>query len=169
MILIILPLVRLPHLFLNESEKRLALVKNSIDLYSLLPEYYQSISEKNNLYKEYTKELDGRIAKLDFDGIWEFINNHVFLEEDQDTVLIHESEHWHKIKEIIVKKDLRLTKANFRMFSNISVSLPKTIYELDIQNYFDEDGIERNILLPKKEYLAEVYDSKLGTDKWLIQ
>ena len=40
---------------LYESEKRLGLVKNSIDLYSLLPEYCQSISEKNNLYKEYTK------------------------------------------------------------------------------------------------------------------
>ena len=55
------------------------------------------------------------------------------------------------------------------MFSNNSASLPKTIYELDIQDYFDEDGIERNILLPKKEYLTEVYDSILGTDKWLIQ
>jgi CRISPR/Cas system-associated endonuclease/helicase Cas3 len=154
---------------LEESEERLGQIRNSIDLYSLLPDYYQSISEKNNLYKEYTKELDDCIAKLDFDGIWEFINNHVFLEEDRDTVLIPESEHWNKIKEILVKKDLRLTKAEFRMFSNISASLPKTIYELGIQDFFDEDGIERNILLPKKEYLTEVYDSVLGTDKWLIQ
>jgi CRISPR-associated endonuclease/helicase Cas3 len=84
---------------LFESEKRLELVKNSIDLYSLLPEYYQFISEKNNLYKDYTNELDDRITKLDFDGIWEVINNHVFLEEDQDTDLIPESEHWHKVKE----------------------------------------------------------------------
>ena len=153
----------------KESEERLGLIKNSIDLYSSLPEYYQSISEKNNLYKEYTEELNNRIAKLDFDGIWEFINNHVFLEEDRDTVLIPESEQWNKIKEILIRKDFRLTKAEFRMFSSISASLPKTIYELGIQDYFDEDGIERNILLPKKEYLSEVYDSTLGTDKWLIQ
>ena len=57
---------------LNESEKRLKVVKDSIDLYSLLDEYYESISEKNQLYKNYSKELDERITKLDFDVIWEF-------------------------------------------------------------------------------------------------
>jgi hypothetical protein len=63
----------------------------------------------------------------------------------------------------------KLTKNDYRTFSSISASLPKTIYELGIQNYFDSDVLEtRNILLPKKEYLTEVYDSTLGTDKWLI-
>lgn len=51
---------------LDESEERLKVVKDSIDLYSLLDKYYESISEKNELYKNQSKELDGRITKLDF-------------------------------------------------------------------------------------------------------
>jgi len=38
-----------------------------------------------------------------------------------------------------------------------------------VLDYFDDDVLEKNILLPKKEYLNEVYDNILGTDKWLIK
>jgi hypothetical protein len=33
---------------------------------------------------------------------------------------------------------------------------------------FCNSALEKNILLPKKENLREVYDDILGTDKWLI-
>jgi hypothetical protein len=33
---------------------------------------------------------------------------------------------------------------------------------------FYNSALEKNILLPKKENLREVYDDILGTDKWLI-
>ena len=151
---------------LNESEPILKKVKNSIDLYSELPRYYQSISEKNNLYKNYTNELNGYIAKLDF-AIWNFINNYVFLEDERDSVLIPDVEDWHKIKEILLKK--KLSKIDYRMLSNISASLPQAIHKLEIQDYFDEEILEKNILLPKKEYLREVYDKRLGTDIWLVK
>jgi len=134
-----------------------------------LPRYYESISERNNLYKQLSKELDDYIAKLDFDKIWEFINNHVLdnaLENERDTVLIPEVEEWDGIKQRLMKK--RLTKTDYRTFSNISASLPKKVYDLRIQDYFDVDVLEKSILLPKKEHLNEVYDSILGTDKWLI-
>ena len=36
----------------NESIKILKEVKDSVGLYSSLPKYYESISEKNNLYKQ---------------------------------------------------------------------------------------------------------------------
>ena len=134
-----------------------------------MPRYYESISERNNLYKQLSKELDDYIAKLDFDKIWEFINNHVLdnaLENERDTVLIPEVEEWDGIKQRLMKK--RLTKTDYRTFSNISASLPKKVYDLRIQDYFDVDVLEKSILLPKKEHLNEVYDSILGTDKWLI-
>jgi len=134
-----------------------------------LPRYYESISERNNLYKQLSKELDDYIAKLDFDKIWEFINNHVLdnaLENERDTVLIPEVEEWDGIKQRLMKK--RLTKTDYRTFSNISASLPKKVYDLRIRDYFDVDVLEKSILLPKKEHLNEVYDRILGTDKWLI-
>jgi hypothetical protein len=74
---------------LNESEEILKTAKDSTELYSSLDKYYKSISEKNNLYKDHSKQLGDLIGKLDFDGIWEFINNYVLdntLENERDTV-----------------------------------------------------------------------------------
>ncbi len=152
---------------LNESEKILRIVKDSTELYSWLSQYYQSISEKNNLYKKYTNELNEYIARLDFDEIWNFINKHVFLEEERDSVLVPDIKDWDNIKEILSKE--KLTKNDYRMLSNISVSLPQSIHKLDIKDYFDEEIFQKNMLLPKKEYLDKVYDNRLGTDIWLIQ
>lgn len=47
--------------------------KDSTDLYSSLAQYYKSVSEKNKLYEDHSRQLDGLIARLDFDGIWGFI------------------------------------------------------------------------------------------------
>jgi hypothetical protein len=41
-------------------------------------------------------------------------------------------------------------------------------HDLNIEDYFDSEALERNILLPKKEYLNRVYDNMLDTDRWLI-
>jgi hypothetical protein len=142
-------------------------VKDSTELYSALPQYYKSISEKNNLYINYTNQLNEYIAKLDFDEVWTFINNHIFLDEERDSVLIPDIQDWDNIREILLKK--KLTKTDYRRLSNISVSLPQSIHKLDIQDLFDEEIFEKNILLPKKEYLDQVYDDKLGTDIWLVR
>ena len=143
--------------------------KDSTELYSSLDKYYKSISEKNNLYKDHSKQLGDLIGKLDFDGIWEFINNHVLdntLENERDTVLIPDMHEWDGIKKLLMKK--RLSKTDYRTFSNISASMPKKVTDLAIENCFDSEVLEKKILLPKKEYLSKVYDSVLGTDKWLI-
>jgi hypothetical protein len=44
---------------LDESEKILKWAKDSTELYSTLPQYYKSISEKNNIYKDHSKQLSG--------------------------------------------------------------------------------------------------------------
>ena len=111
--------------------------------------------------------LNEYIARLDFDEIWNFINKHVFLEEERDSVLVPDIKDWDNIKEILSKE--KLTKNDYRMLSNISVSLPQSIHKLDIKDYFDEEIFQKNMLLPKKEYLDKVYDNRLGTDIWLIQ
>lgn len=82
--------------------------------------------------------------------------------------MIPDLQEWDGIKKLLMKK--RLSKTDYRTFSNISASLPKKVYDLpiNIEDYFDGDILEKNMLLPKKEYLSKVYDSVLGTDKWLI-
>jgi CRISPR-associated endonuclease/helicase Cas3 len=155
---------------LNESEKILREAKDSTQLYSSLAQYYKSISEKNESYKEYSRELERHTSQLDFDKIWEFINNHVLdsaLENERDIVLIPDIQEWDEIKQILSQK--KLTKTSYRRFADISATLPKKVYDLGIEDYFDAEVLEKNILLPKKEYLNEVYDAVLGTDKWLIK
>ena len=70
---------------------------------------------------------------------------------------------WDEVKELLMKK--RLTKTDYRRLSNITASLPKKVYDLGIVDDFDPGALEKNILLPRKEYLNQVYDSILGTDK----
>jgi hypothetical protein len=136
----------------KESEEVLKRIKDSSELYLSLPQYYESVSEKNNLYKKHAKVLDERIAKLDFDGIWEFINNHVLdnaLENERDIVLIPDVQEWDEIKQILMKK--RLTKSDYRRFSNISASLPKKVHDLGIgEDYFDDDALEKTSCCLKK-------------------
>ncbi|MGC2427010.1 MAG: hypothetical protein WA421_08245, partial [Nitrososphaeraceae archaeon] len=154
---------------LNESEKILREAKDSTQLYSSLAQYYKSISEKNESYKEYSRELERHISQLDFDKIWEFINNHVLdsaLENERDIVLIPDIQEWDEIKQILSQK--RLTRTSYRRFAEISASMPGKIYDLGIVDYFDDEALEKNILLPKKEYLNQVYDDVLGTDKWFL-
>jgi CRISPR-associated helicase Cas3/CRISPR-associated endonuclease Cas3-HD len=151
----------------NESVKILKEVKDSVGLYSSLPQYYESISEKNNLYKKHTVELNSYMLKLDFDATWDFINRHVFLEDERDSILIPDINEWEEVKQGLTNKNR--TRRDYRKYSYLTASLPKSIDKLRIRNYFDPDLLEQNILLPKKEYLNIIYDPRLGTDKWLIQ
>jgi hypothetical protein len=74
---------------------------------------------------------------------------------------------WDEIKRILTQK--RLTRTSYRGFAEISASLSQKIYDLGIADYFDDAVLEKNILLPKKEYLNEVYDDVLGTDKFFLK
>jgi hypothetical protein len=129
-------------------------------LYFSLTQYYKSLSEKNETYKKYSEELEFHLSRLDFDKVWEFINNYVLdnaLENERDTVLIPDLDEWDEIKVRIT--DSSLTRTGYRRFSDISATLPRKIYDLGIQRYFDEEALEKNILLPRKEYLDEVLHS----------
>ena len=94
-------------------------------------------------------------------------HNKYVLEDERDPVLIPDMKDWDQVKELLMMKK-RLTKTDYRRLSNITASLPKKVYDLGIVDDFDPDALEKNILLPKKEYLNQVYDNILGTDKWLV-
>lgn len=42
------------------------------------------------------------------------------------------------------------------------------LYDLGIEDYFDNEVLQKDIFLPKKEYLGKVYDDTLGNDKCLL-
>jgi len=154
----------------NESLKILKQIKNSIELYEKLKDYYLTISVKNQKNKELADKLSFRMAKMDFDGVWEFVYSNSLAEDEKDTVIIPDKNQWNQIKNDLTRSE-KFNKNTFRKFVRYTASLPKSPQKLGILEYFDKDLLSRNILMPKLEYLDEVYDSKnnLGLDVWLTK
>jgi len=142
----------------KESLKILKKVENSEQLYEQLPSYYQSISEKNERIKKFNEDIEKKFETLDFIGIWEEINKEAHLEENEETIFIPSAEEWDKVKG-------KLLKGEIQSLAYLTANLPPS-QKLNLEN-FDEELLEKNILLPKKEYLDKIYDKKTGLDKWL--
>jgi CRISPR/Cas system-associated endonuclease/helicase Cas3 len=154
-----------------ESLPILKQVTTSDELYNKLEQYYATISEKNQSNKEKTERLLRHVSNMDFDKVWEFVDKYA-LPDDGDIVYIpYNLKEWENIKsEFMVPENSK--KDAYRKFANLTASLPKSIRPSlgDYLDYFDEDLINRNILLPKRRYfeseerLREIYHEKLGFD-----
>ncbi|PIY90337.1 MAG: hypothetical protein COY74_02010, partial [Nitrosopumilales archaeon CG_4_10_14_0_8_um_filter_34_8] len=147
-----------------ESQKRLENIHNSKELYAILEQYYSDISTRNKRNLAKTDYLESYIEDLDFEGVWKFVKNALFAEDDRDTVFIPELEKWDDVKEALVNNQL---KDNFKKYGECTATLPRSVYKIGIE-YFDEKLLEKNILLPKKEHLKTIYDENVGLDKWII-
>ncbi|MFY9300239.1 MAG: CRISPR-associated helicase Cas3' [Candidatus Nitrosotenuis sp.] len=147
-----------------ESQEQIKKISDSRDLYAILPKYYEKISVANRTYAKKLEELENHIERMDFEGVWDFVNRHVFLDDEKDTVFIPDMYQWDEVKEALVNG---LPKDAYKKFGDLTASIPSGI-NLSVGDFFDDVLIEKNILLPKKDRLAEIYDQKLGLDKWLV-
>ena len=154
-----------------EWKKSLDIIKTihtSEDLYDLLPDYYKEIFEENQKNRKLLDELKIHMTNLDFEKIWEFIRNKALPDDQQDSVYIPKSEqHWHEMKYAF--SDPKKSKNLIRRFSRYTAQLPKNPEKLGIVDYFDDDLYERNVLLPKLEHISDIYDHKVGLDKWIAK
>lgn len=149
-----------------ESLKIIKDVKTSEELYDKLETYYKIISEGNNYNKSRAIELDSYVRRLDFAEIWNFAKKHLLPEEHQESVFIPESEsQLNEIKNLFMKEG-KNRKREVRKFSEITAQLPNSPDKLGISNLFDEECYEMGVLLPKWKNLNEIYDKKVGLDKW---
>ena len=148
----------------DESWKRLENIHNSKELYGILEQYYSDISARNKRNIAKTEELETYIQNLDFEKVWTFVKNELFADDDRDSVFIPELENWDELKDALVNNQL---KDNFKKYGLLTATLPRSVYKIGIE-YFDEELLEKNILLPKKEHLKTIYDENMGLDKWII-
>lgn len=148
----------------DESWKRLQNIRNSKELYSILEQYYGEISARNKRNIAKTVELETYVQNLDFEKVWTFVKNELFADDDRDSVFIPELENWDELKDALVNNQL---KDNFKKYGLLTATLPRSVDKIG-REYFDEELIEKNILLPKKEHLRTVYDENMGLDKWII-
>jgi CRISPR-associated helicase Cas3/CRISPR-associated endonuclease Cas3-HD len=147
------------------TQQKIANVTNSTQIYGILEQYYEEISARNQRNIQDTELLERRIADMDFDGVWKFIRNMVFQQDDRDTVFIPDEDDWEDVKNGLL---YGITRDNFKKFGKLTASLPVSLDKVGLE-YFDEELMEKNILLPKKEYLRTIYDENTGLDSWLME
>jgi len=139
-------------------------IHSSKELYDILEQYYSDISADNQLNRNNTQELENYIQRLDFEKIWECVKKNVFEEDGRDSVFIPEYNDWDELQDSLVNNRL---KDNYKKYGLLTATLPRSVYKIGIE-YFDEELMEKNILLPKKECLKTIYDEDVGLDKWVI-
>ena len=139
-------------------------IHSSKELYDILEQYYSEISADNQLNRNNTQELENHIQHLDFEEVWKCVKKNALKEDDRDSVFIPESKDWEKLKDSLTNNRL---KDNFKKYGLLTATLPRSVYKIGIE-YFDEELIKKNILLPKKEHLKTIYDEDMGLDKWIV-
>lgn len=153
-----------------EYEESIPILKNissSVELYEMLPQYYKTIHDKNELNKSISANLMDFMKKMDYQNVWDIVYREIFADEYQETVFIPNSENmWHELKNEIMSAG-KITKSISRRFSYYTASLAKSPESLGILHLFDEEMLEKKILLPKLDLIDEVYDPKIGLDIWL--
>ncbi len=147
------------------TQEKILGITNSVQIYDILDQYYSEISKRNTSNSEATEELERLIARMDFDGVWEFVRNKVFQEDSRDTVFIPDIEDWDEVKNGLL---CGVTRESFKEFGDLTASLPISLDKVGAE-FFDEKLMEKNILLPKKEHLETIYDKDMGLDKWIIK
>jgi CRISPR-associated endonuclease/helicase Cas3 len=151
----------------RESLKILQTIHNSEELYEKLGEYYRIVSLRNAYNRKIADRLIFLEKTMDFDGVSELISKHV-VEQDDVSVLIPESEEELEHLKLKLLYTKRMDRNTFKKYAGLAASLPRNMTKDKLSQLFDQELIEkRNLLVPKRGKLEELYDSKVGLDKWL--
>jgi CRISPR-associated endonuclease/helicase Cas3 len=151
-----------------ETKKLLPAFHSSLDVYEQLPVYYKTVSDENQTYKNLVKVLNGKMQELDFEGVWEFVKDHVLPDELGDSILVPSIEEYDEIQQHLLSTDSNNDKKLLKKYAELMAQLPGFIEKNDhLKSMLDEKLLAKNVLFPKKEFLYEVYDKKTGLDKWV--
>ena len=144
----------------KESQKIIKNISNSMQLYEKLDSYYDAISTKNKTQQNLETTLEDCMSRLDFKDVWKMVQKHIG-ENFYDSVFIPTQESWSEIK-----SDL-LSKSKYRIKKHAGLAALLPVKAFTMQEFFDEELYENNILYPRKEKIDEIYDKEIGLDKWI--
>jgi CRISPR/Cas system-associated endonuclease/helicase Cas3 len=151
----------------DESKKWIPKLNSSIDLYNALPEYYKTVSAENQSNKNLAKELDDKMRNLNFDDIWDFIKKHALPDQLGDSLLVPSPQKWEEVKQFL-SSDSNKGHGKLARYAEFMAQLPGSLEKIDgLEALLDEELLDQGVLMPKKENLNIVYDSKVGLDKWV--
>lgn len=148
----------------EESHNRIQQIQNSQDLYAELPRYYRHIAVTDQRSINLANELRRHMTRLDFPQVWEFVRRFIG-DTRQETVYIPEDHEWDEVKANLLNER---TRRDFqKRYVTLTANLPGTPRRLGIEDMFDPDLMEHNMLLPLRNRLTDVYDDDIGLDIWL--
>ena len=151
----------------EESKKLIPHLHSSIDLYEALPGYYKKVSAENLRNKNLAKELDDKMRNLNFEDVWDFIKRNALPNELGDSILVPDRQEWDEVKQFL-SSDSNEGNGRLTRYAKFMAQLPSFQERIDgLEALLDEELLEKDILLPKKEALDMVYDPKVGLDKWV--
>ena len=84
-----------------------------------------------------------------------------------DSVLVPNRSEWDQVKNHFISKNAQTKGALYRRYADQIAELPKSVEALGLEDKFDPQLMDMGVFLPKKDKIDEVYDSKIGLDKWV--
>ncbi len=153
----------------EESKSLIPTVHSSLELYAALPGYYKKVSSENLRNKNLAKQLECSMRDLNFDDVWTFIRKYSLPLELSDSLLVPDYREWDEVKNHFLNPNLSKDRGKvYKRYAKLMAQLPRAIEEIDgIERLLDEELLKMGVLLPKKDTLNEVYDAKVGLDKWV--
>ena len=101
--------------------------------------------------------------------VWDFIKRHALPAELGDSLLVPNPQEWDEVKEQFLSSDSGKDKVKlYKRYAEFMAQLPRSLEKIDgLEGLLDEELLNKGVLMPKKEQLNIVYDSKVGLDKWV--
>ena len=142
------------------SKRYLENVTDSKALYDKLPIYYEEIYNNNLVSRDQSEFLSFNVNNMNFTQVWEIVKKSS--DSFYDDVFVPDVNKWQYTKDKLIQKQ-------FSDVNKFSATLPISYHDDKVKEFWDEDLLEMQVLLPKKDKLDELYDKEIGLDKWLIQ
>jgi CRISPR-associated helicase Cas3 len=149
------------------SKQIISEVHSSQELYAKLPEYYRQVNSLNMRNRNLASDLESKMSRLEFDEVWDFIKSYVLPVEIGDSVLVPNRSEWDQVKNHFISKNVQSKGVLYRRYADQIAELPKSVEALGLEDKFDSQLMDMGVFLPKKDKIDEVYDSKIGLDKWV--
>ena len=152
----------------EESKAIIPNITSSICLYEALSGYYQKVSDENLRNKNLVKDLEKRMRNLNFDDVWDFVKKNALPAQLGDPLLVPDIEDYGEIKRQFLSSEPNKSRGKLSRYAEYMAQLPSSLGKIDgLRDFLDEELLDVGVLLPKKESLCCVYDSKVGLDKWV--
>jgi CRISPR-associated endonuclease/helicase Cas3 len=150
------------------SRRLIPELHSSTDIYAKLQDYYKEVSSRNKSNGKLADELEYRMKRLEFDDVWEFIKSNVLPVELGDSIFVPDVSEWDAVKMRFLSSTSMDNKGKlYKLFSGLMAELPRSVEALGLEDSLDQDLLSIGVLMPKKASLSEIYDEKIGLDKWV--